>query len=108
MAYFNLSLINPKRHSYIRKHLLWDFNQEHFDYQLGKSIVVERVVQRGNMDDWLTILNLYGYAGVRAEIMQIPYLNVKDMNFVHIIFRIPLTEMKCYKSKQSPSRRRTS
>lgn len=108
MAYFNLSLIDPQKHSSIREHLLWDFNREQFDYQKGKSIVVERVVQRGNMDDWLTIFNLYGLEGVREEIMKIPYLNDKDMNFVHIVFNIPLTEMECYTRKQSPRRLWTS
>lgn len=65
------------------------------------AIVIERVVQRGNMDDWLTIFNLYGYDAVREQIKRIPYLNDKDMNFVHIIFEIPLTEMKSYKDGYS-------
>ncbi|AWW32957.1 hypothetical protein DN752_24110 [Echinicola strongylocentroti] len=56
------------------------------------------------MDDWLTIFNLYGYDGVREEIKEIPYLNPKDMNFVHIIFDLPLNELKCFKNSLSGER----
>lgn len=101
MAFFNLSHIEPSRHNSIRKHLLWDYKADDFDYNKGKAIVVERVVQRGNMDDWLTIFNLYGYDEVREQIKRIPYLNDKDMNFVHHVFDIPLNELKCYTKKQS-------
>lgn len=101
MKYFNLSAIDPARHNTVRKHLLWEVNQDNFDYLKSAQIVVERVVQRGDTDDWLTILNLYGYEGVREHIKQIPHLNKKDMNFVHLIFDIPLTELKCYMKRQS-------
>lgn len=100
MNYFNLSRVNPVQHCKIRNHLLWEFKQP-FDYEKGMAIVVERVVQRGNMDDWLAIFNLYGYDAVREQIKHIPYLNDKDMNFVHLIFDIPLTDLKCYTKKRS-------
>lgn len=99
---FDLARIDPKRHTKIREHLLWEFNLEKFDYEKGKSIVVERVVQRGNMDDWLTIFNLYGYQEVWEQIKDIPYLNSTDMNFVHQIFEIPLEELWSYRKKQEP------
>lgn len=108
MGFFNLSHIDPDRHKTIRKHLLWDVDVEQFDYNKGRKLVIERVVQRGNMDDWLTLFNLYGYEMVRKEIMRIPYLNDKDMNFVHHIFDIPFTELKCYTRKRSMDLRWTS
>lgn len=108
MYYFDLSKIDQNRHTKIRDHLLWDCNLETFDYNTGKSIVVERVVQRGNMDDWLTIFNLYGVDIVIEEIKKIPYLNAKDLNFVHKIFEIPLNELKCYSKKPLQDRHWTS
>lgn len=101
MKYFDLSEIDPKRHNNVRKHLLWEVDQANFDYFRSRNLVVERVVQRGDMDDWLSILNLYGYEGVREQIKVIPHLNNKDMNFVHFIFDIPLNELKCYTKKRS-------
>lgn len=101
MNYFDLSKIDPKKHTSIRKHLLWEYDAENFDYKNGRGIVVERVVQRGDKDDWLTVFNLYGYDGVREQVKRIPYLNDVDMNFVHFIFEIPLKELKCYTRKRS-------
>ncbi len=108
MAFFDLSLIDKEKHRSIRKHLLWEFDLDDFDYQQGKPIVVERVIERGNMDDWLTIFNLYGYDGVREQIKTIAYLNDRDLNFVHIVFQIPLAELKCYVKKQSATTHWTS
>jgi hypothetical protein len=79
MYYFDLSAIDPERHTKIRDHLLWEVNLKKFDYFKSSQIVVERVVQRGDMDDWLTILNLYGEDGVRERIKRIPYLKPTDM-----------------------------
>jgi hypothetical protein len=56
--FFDLSAIDPERHTKIRAHLLWEVNLEKFDYFKTSQLVVERVVQRGDMDDWLTIFNL--------------------------------------------------
>jgi hypothetical protein len=98
--FFDLSAIDPKRHTKIRRHLLWEVNLEKFDYFKTSHLVVERVVQCGDMDDWLTIFNLYGEEGVREKIKLIPYLNAKDLNFVHKIFDIPLNDLKCYVKSQ--------
>jgi len=99
--YFDLSDIDPDRHTGIRGHLLWEFNPDGFDYGKGMPIVVERVVQRGNTDDWLSVFNLYGVDAVREQIKQIPYLNEVDMNFVGVVFDIPPAEMRCCTRKRS-------
>lgn len=91
---------NPAIHA-VRPHLLWEYDLQHFDYQKGLPIVVQRVVERGNLNDWLAILNLYGSDKVIETIKAIPYMNDKDMNFVHVIFSIPLKELQCYKNRQS-------
>ncbi len=85
--------LNPK--------LLWDYDLKDFDYNKMKDVVVQRVVERGWPKDWYFILNRYGITGVRSSIMNIPYLNDKDMYFVSQQFDIPLTSLKCYKKKRS-------
>jgi hypothetical protein len=99
MYFFDLTDIDPERHTKVRKHLLWEVDLDKFDYFKSSQLVVERVVERGDMDDWLTILNLYGYHGVRDKIKLIPNLNRKDMNFVHKIFEIPMNELKSYNNR---------
>ena len=79
--------------------LLWEYDLDNFDYNQMKNVVVQRVVERGWPDDWYAILNLYGESGVKNAIKQIPYLNDKDMNFVHVAFEIPLSELTCYERR---------
>ena len=81
--------------------LFWEYDLSKFDFELMRDIVVQRVVERGMPEDWYAALNLYGKQGFREAVQSLPYLNDKDMNFVSILFEIPLSEMKCYKRKQS-------
>lgn len=88
--------LNPK--------LLWEYNQQDFDYNKMRDVVVQRVVERGWPEDWYFILNRYGIEGVRSSIMNLPCLNDMDMHFVSHQFDIPLTSLKCYAKKRSTLR----
>ena len=94
---------NYKQHSdaKINPSLLWEYNLSDFDYHQMRNVVVQRVVERGWHNDFYVALNTYGLDGMKAAIKEIPYLNDKDMNFVSVVFEIPLSELKCYERKQS-------
>ena len=66
-----------------------------------RNEVVQRVLERGRMDDFYAILNLYGVEGVKAALREIPYMNDKDMNFACVAFDLRKEELKCYTRKQS-------
>jgi|SRR5687768_4362591 hypothetical protein len=85
--------------------LLWEYNTKEIDFLKMRNLVVQRVVERGWPNDWYFILNTYGIEGVKAAIQDIAYLNDKDMNFVSVLFNIPLTSLKCYEKKQSQPQR---
>ncbi len=88
----NIKEINPA--------LLWEYNLVNFDYQAMRKQVVQRVIERGWPDDFQAIFNLYGMDNVVETIKEIKYLNKKDMNFVHIVFQIPLKQLRCYRESQ--------
>ena len=85
----------------INPSLLREYDLSNFDFQLMRNVVVQRVVERGWPADWYATLNMYGENGMKTIIKSLPYLNDKDMHFVSLLFEIPLSEMKCYKKKQS-------
>ena len=85
----------------VNPNLLWEYDLSDFDFQQMKSVVIQRVIERGWPDDWYVMLNLYGEKEVAETIKVIPYLNDRDINFVSKVFRIPLSKMKCCKKKQS-------
>jgi len=94
---------NYKEHTdaKINPSLLWEYDLAKFDFQQMRNVVIQRVVERGWPSDWYAALNLYGEEGMKRAIKALPYLNDKDMNFVSVIFDIPLSELKCYERKLS-------
>ena len=89
------------RNAEVRPSLLWEYDLEKFDWQQMRNEVVQRVLERGRMDDFYAILNLYGVEGVKAALREIPYMNDKDMNFACVAFDLRKEELKCYTRKQS-------
>ncbi|MEQ9101463.1 MAG: hypothetical protein RIF36_06595 [Imperialibacter sp.] len=41
-------------------HLLWEYDLETFNYDKSYKIVIERVLQLGNLDEWKEIIRYYG------------------------------------------------
>ncbi|NDV59596.1 hypothetical protein [Bacteroides sp. 519] len=91
---------NQHKDAKVRPSLLWEYDMEGFDWQEMRTVVVQRVIERGRMDDFYAILNMYGLEGVKIAIKEIPYLNPKDKAFVCNIFEIKKEELKCYIKKQ--------
>ncbi|MDD4515982.1 hypothetical protein [Massilibacteroides sp.] len=87
----------------IRPSLLWEYDPDDFDWQAMRQVVVQRVIERGRMDDFYAALNLYGIDGFKEAIKNIPDMNRKDIAFVCTIFDINKEELKCYSKKQSPT-----
>lgn len=85
----------------VRSSLLWEYDMNKFDWMSMRDVVVQRVLERGWMNDFYAILNLYGMDGVRDALLHVPYMNDKDMNFACIIFNLNKEDMKCYIRKQS-------
>jgi hypothetical protein len=86
----------------IPKRLLWDVDLKEFDMQEGRSFVVERVLQRGTMDDFYTIFKMYGgVRGVRKIIRdEVHSLEPRDMAFACATFDLKKEELKCYKRRR--------
>lgn len=82
-------------------HLFWDVNPAKLDLKNNKRFIIERVIQRGSLKDLNQLLLYYGKNEIKENIKQLPWLNEKDMAFVHVFFNIPFNEMKCFIKRQS-------
>ncbi|MDR2937398.1 MAG: hypothetical protein LBU92_00485, partial [Prevotellaceae bacterium] len=82
--------------------LLWDMDMKDFDWQKCKSIVVERVIERGTDQDFYTIFRMYGGVnGVREIAKNIKHFRwAWDATFVSMVFDIKKEDMECYKRKR--------
>ena len=81
--------------------LFWDIDYETIDWDKNARFVVERVLMRGTVPDFRTIIGYYGKERLREIIKNIRYLDKKPMYFAGVYFDIPLTEMRCYNIRQS-------
>jgi hypothetical protein len=91
---------NLHKDAKIRDSLFWEYEFRKINWQEMKVVIVQRVIERGRMEDFYAIINLYGIEGVKETIKQIPYLNPKDIVFVSSVFEIKKEDLKCYSKKQ--------
>lgn len=86
----------------VSKNLLWEYDLTQFDWDQMRTVVMQRVIERGWRDDFYAAIRLYGgIDNVRNIIKEIPILSPKDMNFVCSVFDLKKEELKCYTRIQS-------
>ncbi len=87
--------------SEISKTLLWEFDLSNFDWDDMRVLVMQRVIERGRLDDFYAAIKKYGgIENVRQIIKEIPILSPRDMNFVCVFFQLKKEDLKCYIRKQ--------
>jgi len=91
----------------IRPHLLWDMNPAKIDYQKMKSIVVQRVIERGDRDDFYTIFQLYGGPeGVREIVKKhCDFYDPRDEALARALFDLKKKDLECYKRRRLRKKR---
>ena len=94
----NNSVADPQ----INKALLWEYDLSSFDWTAMRRTVVQRVIERGQIEDYLAIFRLYGgIEGVKQIVKdEVPWLSPKDMSFVYRIFNLRKEDLKCYTRAQ--------
>lgn len=65
----------------IPAYLLWEYDLDTFNYDKSYKIVIERVLQLGNLDDWREILQYYGEEKILTTIDWSAQLNERGKKF---------------------------
>jgi hypothetical protein len=68
----------------IRKHLLWEYTWENVDFTHLATVVIERVIERGNPFEWQEIVNFYGVEKILNIAEKSTRLDLKHKNFTRI------------------------
>ena len=79
----------------------WDVNIDKLDEIKSKRLIIERVINFGNLQEIQSIINFYGKKEVAKTICSLNFLDPKTLNFFSLVFAIPKTTFKCYTRKQS-------
>lgn len=81
--------------------LFWDIDVNTLDVDKHARFIIQRVIQRGSMQNWLEIKRLYGLDYIKQEILQMRSLDRKTLNFFSIYFDISKDNFRCYSIQQS-------
>lgn len=71
------------------------------DLQKHRKQVIERIMMRGRMEEFLEMMRYYGRDAVREVVLNARHLDKYTLAFCSAIFEIPVTEFRCYKLAQS-------
>jgi hypothetical protein len=75
------------------QYLFWDALAEDIDLQKNKRYVIERVMTRGKMEDFETLLTLYSKEEIREALKESKVLDPKTRHFSSWYFKIPENEL---------------
>lgn len=81
----------------------WDTDPTHLDEIQSKRLIIERIMNYGNLHDIQLIKEYYGIKEIKSILCNINYIDPKTLNFIALFFHIPKTKFKCYLKKQSTS-----
>ncbi|MFH2096918.1 MAG: hypothetical protein ABIJ16_14505 [Bacteroidota bacterium] len=84
----------------LSKSLFWDIDFSLLDVDKQKRLVIQRIVTRGNWEQFMAMVHYYGEDKLKAEVVNLKGLSDKNINFLHIIWGIPKREFKCYTKTQ--------
>lgn len=78
---FTLQRMNNKRPHIINSALLWEYDLDTFNYDKLYKIVIERVVERGTLEQWKEMVKLYSKEQILETIDWSAQLDQRDKEF---------------------------
>ena len=83
------------------KAYFWDVDFNKLDRSKSMRLIIERVINLGNLSDLKRIRDIYTEGEIRLTICNISYLDPKTLHFASLFFNIPKNRFKCYAKRQS-------
>jgi hypothetical protein len=82
--------------TFFSKSLFWDSDASQLDISKSKLYIIERVLTRGNFNDFKKMLSLYPLKEIKLHVVKIKDLDPKTLNFCSFYFDIPKEKFECY------------
>ena len=83
------------------KRIFWDVNFEHIDYDAKANFVIERVFDRGDVQDIRNCRRYYGDEKVTEALLNAKFLSESSIYLASAVTNRPLTDFRCYNLRQS-------
>ncbi len=82
------------------KRLFWDIPGQTPDYANHPAWVIQRVFERGSMEDIAEVIVFYGEKKVKEVLTAAPHLDEDILYLASAILSTPLSEFLCYSTRQ--------
>lgn len=79
--------MKTKKKPNIPAYLLWEYDLETFNYDKSYKIVIERVLERGTMEDWKEIVSYYSNEKILETIEWSAQLQKRDKDFSKLFLK---------------------
>lgn len=82
------------------KRIFWDVVFESLDYDAKASFVIERVFERGDVEDIRNCRRYYGDVLVTQTLLKAKYLPERSLYLASAVIKRPIKDFACYTLKQ--------
>lgn len=83
------------------KRIFWDVDFKKIDYDARARFVIERVFERGDVDDIRKCRRYYGDEKVSEILLNAKFLPETRMYLASAVIDRPIKDFRCYKLRQS-------
>ena len=83
------------------KRIFWDVNFETLDYDAKANFIIERVFERGDVEDIRQCRRYYGDEKIREVLLNAKYLPIHRLYLASAIIKESLNSFRCYILRQS-------
>lgn len=81
------------------RRIFWDVNFDTIDYDKSAKFVIERVFERGDVDDIRQCRRYYGDQKISEILITTKYLPERRLHLAAAVINKPVTEFLCYNSR---------
>lgn len=78
------------------KRIFWDVNFETINYDSKSTFVIERVFERGDVDDIRQCRRYYGDELILSKLLTTKFLPLHRLHLVSAIYNTPIANFRCY------------
>jgi hypothetical protein len=82
------------------RRIFWDVNFDKLDYDLRANFVIERVFERGDVEDIRNCRRYYGDEKVTQALLNAKFLPETRMYLASAVINRPLKDFRCYILRQ--------
>ena len=99
--WYNIRAMMQKGQYKFSNNLFWDADPADMDLQRNKRYIVQRVLERGTVEDLRAVFHIYGLENVVAAAKSLRTLEPRALSFISCVAGEPKENFRCYMQKQS-------